>query len=62
MWLPLLLQVAKHMQLRSIFSAKGGLKKKKKKKATEGKFRPLLEIRDKAPISFDKTRTSAIVL
>lgn len=36
--------------------------KKKKKKATEGKFRPLLEIRDKAPISFDKTRTSAIVL
>jgi len=60
MWLPLLLQVAKHMQLRSIFSAKGGLKKKKK--ATEGKFRPLLEIRDKAPISFDKTRTSAIVL
>lgn len=31
-------------------------------KATEGKFRPPLEIRDKAPISFDRTRTSAFVL
>lgn len=41
MWLPLLLQVAEHMHLRSIISAKGRLGKKKNQTITEGKFRHL---------------------